>query len=58
VGTKGIVRKTKHSTLQKGGDIMKERRTKHSRLLQGDVIDMLKTLPDESVNCVVTSPPY
>jgi DNA modification methylase len=24
----------------------------------GDVIDSLKTLPDESVNCVVTSPPY
>ena len=27
-------------------------------ILQGDVLDMLATLPDESVNCVVTSPPY
>ena len=27
-------------------------------LLVGDVIDKLKELPDESVNCVVTSPPY
>jgi DNA modification methylase len=26
--------------------------------LCGNVIDVLKTLPDESVNCVVTSPPY
>ena len=28
------------------------------RILQGDVRDMLATLPDESVHCVVTSPPY
>lgn len=28
------------------------------RILTGDCRDMLKTLPDESVNCVVTSPPY
>jgi DNA modification methylase len=28
------------------------------RILQGDCRDMLKTLPDESVHCVVTSPPY
>jgi DNA modification methylase len=27
-------------------------------ILQGDVIEMLRTLPDESVHCVVTSPPY
>jgi DNA modification methylase len=27
-------------------------------ILQGDVLAMLKTLPDESVQCVVTSPPY
>ena len=27
-------------------------------ILCGDVRTMLKTLPDESVNCVVTSPPY
>ena len=24
----------------------------------GDALSILKTLPDESVNCVVTSPPY
>lgn len=28
------------------------------QILTGDVIDMLKTLPDSSVQCVVTSPPY
>jgi len=31
--------------------------TKHT-ILNGDVIDCLKTLPDGSVQCVVTSPPY
>jgi len=28
------------------------------QILQGDVFDVLATLPDESVHCVVTSPPY
>lgn len=28
------------------------------QLLQGDVLDKLRELPDESVHCVVTSPPY
>ena len=28
------------------------------RILQGDCLDVLRTLPDESVHCVVTSPPY
>lgn len=28
------------------------------KVLVGDCIDKLKELPDESVNCVVTSPPY
>ena len=28
------------------------------RILTGDVLDMLATLDDESVHCVVTSPPY
>jgi len=28
------------------------------RILQGDCRDVLKTLPGESVHCVVTSPPY
>lgn len=27
-------------------------------ILLGDVLEQLRTLPDESVNCVVTSPPY
>lgn len=25
---------------------------------QGDVMEVLKTLPDEIIQCVVTSPPY
>jgi DNA modification methylase len=28
------------------------------RILQGDCRDVLKTLPEESVHCIVTSPPY
>ena len=28
------------------------------KFLEGDVIDCLKSLPDESVHCCVTSPPY
>lgn len=28
------------------------------RIITGDCRDVLRTLPDESVNCVVTSPPY
>ena len=27
-------------------------------LYLGNALDVLKTLPDESINCVVTSPPY
>lgn len=29
-----------------------------TKILQGNCFDVLKTLPDESVNCCVTSPPY
>ena len=29
-----------------------------TQILQGDCRDLLKTLPDASVHCVVTSPPY
>jgi len=29
-----------------------------NKILQGDCLDILKTIPDESVDCVVTSPPY
>ena len=28
------------------------------RILEGDVTEQLRTLPDESVQCIVTSPPY
>jgi DNA modification methylase len=28
------------------------------RFINADVMDGLRSLPDESVNCVVTSPPY
>jgi DNA modification methylase len=28
------------------------------RILTGDCRDVLRSLPDESVHCVVTSPPY
>jgi len=27
-------------------------------ILTGDWVEVLKTLPDESIHCVVTSPPY
>ncbi len=29
-----------------------------NRVIEGDCLEVLRTLPDESVNCVVTSPPY
>jgi DNA modification methylase len=32
--------------------------TPHHRLLRGDALACLRGLPDESVHCVVTSPPY
>jgi DNA modification methylase len=31
---------------------------RNSQLIQGDWIEVLRTMPDESVHCVVTSPPY
>jgi DNA modification methylase len=30
----------------------------NTQILQGDCIEMMKTLPEQSVNCCVTSPPY
>jgi DNA modification methylase len=30
----------------------------HHKIYQGDVIECLKKIPDESVNCIITSPPY
>jgi len=30
----------------------------YNQIIQGDSLPILKTLPDESVNCCVTSPPY
>lgn len=29
-----------------------------NRIIQGDVLEVLKTLPDESIDCCITSPPY
>jgi DNA modification methylase len=29
-----------------------------NKILQGDALEVLKTLPSESINCCVTSPPY
>ena len=29
-----------------------------NKIIQGDALTVLKTLPDESVDCCVTSPPY
>ena len=29
-----------------------------NKIIQGNTLDVLKTFPDESVDCVVTSPPY
>lgn len=29
-----------------------------NQILQGDVLEQLKTLPDECVDCIITSPPY
>ena len=31
---------------------------KLNRILQGNVLDRMKDLPDQSIQCVVTSPPY
>jgi DNA modification methylase len=31
---------------------------KPNTIIQGDVLEVLKGLSDESVDCVVTSPPY
>ncbi len=33
-------------------------RDKHGMILQGDALTMLRTLPAESINMVITSPPY
>jgi DNA modification methylase len=29
-----------------------------NKIMHGDVLEVLKTLPDESVDCIITSPPY
>jgi DNA modification methylase len=33
-------------------------KTEHGTIYHGSALDILKTLPDEFVNCCVTSPPY
>lgn len=38
------------------GSVLTGRRSWH--IQQGDALDILRTMPDESVQCVVTSPPY
>ena len=34
------------------------KKIKLNQIIQGDALKILKTLPSESVNCIVTSPPY
>ena len=29
-----------------------------NKIIQGDVLDVLRTFPDEIIDCVITSPPY
>ena len=29
-----------------------------NKIIQGDTLAVLKTFPDESVDCIITSPPY
>ena len=29
-----------------------------NKIYQGDALEVLKTFPDESINCIMTSPPY
>ena len=28
------------------------------KILQGDILDKIKEIPDESIDCIITSPPY
>lgn len=42
-------------TAPRGSDLLERMMNK---IIQGDALEVLKTLPDESVNCCVTSPPY
>jgi len=37
---------------------MDKNELKLNHIYQGNSLDVLKTLPDESINCIVTSPPY
>jgi DNA modification methylase len=30
----------------------------NTKILNGDCIEMMRTLPEKSINCCVTSPPY
>src|SRR3990167_3972455 len=29
-----------------------------NQIIHGDTLEVLKTLPDESIDCIITSPPY
>ena len=33
-------------------------RVEIDKIIQGNVIDVLRTMPDKSINCIITSPPY
>jgi hypothetical protein len=39
-------------------DVIVEDGNMRNQILQGDVIDVIKRIPVESINCIVTSPPY
>ncbi len=35
-----------------------QKKLQRNKIYQGDVLEVLKTLPDKTVQCVITSPPY
>jgi DNA modification methylase len=48
----------KSALARKGHGALKMIEIGNATILQGDCLEMLKQLPDESVQCCVTSPPY
>ena len=48
----------KHSDSQMMSKQASKQASKRNVILVGDCIEQLKTLPDESIDCCVTSPPY
>ena len=43
-----------------GGEVNKEEfiRRNINSIIQGDVLEILKTFPDEVIDMIITSPPY